>query len=59
MMKKMLKKCQQKPQNVEELKELLTELWCDIPQSKIDNLILSVPKRIAELIKAKGGATSY
>lgn len=37
----------------------IKEAWNAVPQTLIDNLILSVPRRVAALRKAKGWYTSY
>jgi transposase len=43
----------------EKLKGWIREAWWSIPQAKIDNLLLSIPRRIAALRKAKGWYTKY
>ncbi|KAK9512317.1 hypothetical protein O3M35_000769 [Rhynocoris fuscipes] len=45
----------QKPeiQNLDELKERITQAWENIPESTLINLVRSVPKRLLELENAK------
>ena len=50
-----------KPKNKDELKEILRETWSSIHEegTYIKKLVESMPRRIAEVIKAKGGPTKY
>ena len=45
--------------NKEELKVELIRVWNNISQDFIVKLINSVPKRVAEVVKFKGGHTKY
>ncbi|KAL1743102.1 hypothetical protein HDZ31DRAFT_5177, partial [Schizophyllum fasciatum] len=47
------------PKNKEEMWEALQEEWYGLPQSYIDKLYESMPRRIDALVKAKGRATKY
>lgn len=50
----------EKPSTVEELKEKIEKIWYDeISIEFIENLYQSMPRRIAAVIKAKGGASKY
>ena len=48
-----------KPKNLKELEERLKEEWSKIPAVEVQNLIASMPKRVAAVITAKGGPTKY
>jgi hypothetical protein len=39
--------------------EKIQEVWNEIPQSTLDKLIDSMPRRYAAVIKSKGGPTKY
>jgi hypothetical protein len=39
--------------------EKIQEVWNEIPQSTLDKLIDSMPRRCAAVIKSKGGPTKY
>lgn len=56
-MKQELKKCP--PKNVNDLKNKLVIIWNQIPITFCEKLVKSVPKRIEEVMRAKGGHTSY
>jgi hypothetical protein len=45
--------------NKNELMEKIQDVWNEIPQSTLDKLIDSMPRRYAALIKSKGGPTKY
>jgi hypothetical protein len=47
------------PKNIDQLKSFLIEIWYTIPQEFLQKLIASMPKRCEEVIKARGGHTSY
>lgn len=47
------------PKNREELWLALKEEWESIDQEVIAKLYSSMPKRVRDLLKAKGGATDY
>jgi transposase len=44
---------------VEELEVQVQEEWSAIPQETIENLIDSMPRRVAEVISSRGGHTHY
>lgn len=48
-----------KPQNEDELFEVLKEGWRDLPVALLERLSDSMPRRIEAVIKAKGFATKY
>lgn len=45
--------------SLQELTTLLQQEWASIPQQYLDNLVLSMPRRIGEVIRAKGKNTRY
>jgi DDE superfamily endonuclease len=47
------------PKNINQLKSFLIEIWNTIPQEFLQKLVASMPKRCEEVIKARGGHTSY
>lgn len=47
------------PENLNELSLRLTEIWNQIDQDIIRNLISSMPRRCAAVIQARGGNTRY
>lgn len=49
----------QKPSTVQELRKLLTETWNKIDKKRCLKLIDSMPKRMRECIRAKGGPIDY
>lgn len=50
---------EEEPKSMAELWERVQEQWDKIPVSVCTNLIESMPKRIAAVLKAKGGYTKY
>ena len=48
-----------RPKNLVELEARLKEEWARIPSIQIQELIGSMPRRVAAVIEAKGGHTSY
>lgn len=48
-----------KPGNKDELVTAVTEEWVNIPEDTINNLIDTMPRRIAALHASKGGSTKY
>lgn len=44
-----------KPQNIEELKTVLQQIWESLPQEQIKKSILSVKKRLLACVRVKGG----
>jgi transposase len=48
------------PERVKQvLEERLSEVWANISQEKLENLIQQMPQRVAELYKAKGWYTRF
>ena len=47
------------PRDVQALELALREEWENTPQEALDNLILSMPRRLEECRRARGGHTSY
>jgi len=47
------------PRNKEELWVALEDEWANFPQSALDKLYESMPRRVEELLNAKGGHTKY
>lgn len=48
-----------RPQTVPELREAAIEEWDRLPQEMLDNLILSMPRRIFACVRARGGVILY
>jgi hypothetical protein len=46
-------------QNIEALQTAVEECWAEIPEKTLRGLIQSMPELIQEVIKSKGGATSF
>lgn len=46
-------------QNREDVRGALIEIWDNLPQEMIDNLIRSMGRRMAAVIRARGGNTCY
>lgn len=47
------------PQTVPEIREAVIQEWDRLPQEMLDNLILSMPRRIAACVRARGGVILY
>ena len=47
------------PKNREDLWEILQEEWANIDVNKYQNLVNSIPHRVAAVIKSKGHPTKY
>ncbi|GFU14173.1 DDE_3 domain-containing protein [Trichonephila clavipes] len=47
------------PTGLPELWRALLDEWCNIPEDKIDNLILSMPRRYKACIASSGSHTPY
>jgi len=41
------------------MRKVVVKLWNDFEDNRWNELIESMPKRIEEVIKARGGSTSY
>ncbi|GFW86398.1 transposable element Tc3 transposase [Trichonephila clavipes] len=50
---------QSPPTYLPELRRLLLDEWCNIPQDQIDNLMLSMPRRCKACIASSGRHTPY
>ncbi len=48
-----------RPKNADELKATVKETWASIPPQQCHKLIISMPRRIEAVIKAKGDHTKY
>ena len=48
-----------KRNSMKTFKDAIFETWKNVPQKIIDKLVESIPKRLAEVIKQKGGPTKY
>ena len=57
--KRKLNKYENPPKGINELWERITEVWNGIALSTCQNLIASMPRRINDVIKAKGKWTKY
>ena len=58
-LKQSLRKTEPLPRNTTELKDVVNYLWLTYPQSSIRKLIDSMPRRIMQCIRKRGGPTSY
>jgi hypothetical protein len=47
------------PRSLKQLEEVLQEEWYKIRLESVQNLYVSIPRRIAAVSKAKGGPTPY
>ena len=47
------------PSRVQELEQVLMEEWLKIPLEEVKKLYDSIPRRIAAVLKGKGGPTPY
>ncbi|RZB89833.1 DDE 3 and/or HTH Tnp Tc3 2 domain containing protein, partial [Asbolus verrucosus] len=47
------------PGSIDILQRRIIEAWDSIPQATIDSLILSMPNRLAECVRNRGGPTHY
>lgn len=59
MMDKRLRRLPHPPNTLEELRQQLQVAWEELPQEAIDNLISSMPRRVAECLRARGDVTHY
>ena len=50
---------QHQPQNLKELAEALREEWQGLDQEFLRSLILSMPRRVQAVLRARGGPTKY
>ncbi|KAK7097817.1 hypothetical protein V1264_004740 [Littorina saxatilis] len=48
-----------RPRTAAELRAAVTQLWAQVPQQQINDLVLSMYRRCAAVINAQGGATRY
>ena len=58
-LKEALKKRADKPSSLDQLFEHVKEEWEKLPKTLLSNLIDSMPRRIASVIKNKGGHSGY
>jgi hypothetical protein len=47
------------PKSLKQLEDVLKEEWHKIPLETVQNLYESIPRRIAAVLKTKGGQTPY
>ena len=47
------------PDTLQDLTEVAIEEWDLLPQVQLDGLIQSMPRRVEELIRVRGGHTHY
>ena len=57
--KRLLETYEEPPRSVKELWERVEKEWNDIPVEECRKLIESMPRRLAAIIRAKGGYTKY
>ena len=58
-LKRKLGEYESEPAGLDELWVRLQKEWDEIPVEVVRNLIESMPRRVAAIIKAKGGYTKY
>ena len=46
-------------QNLDELRQALSDKWAQIPVQRLQRLVASMPRRLAAIIAARGGNTRY
>ena len=49
----------QQPNNVQDLILALQTEWKNLPQERLDNLILSISKHVRDLVRSRGGQALY
>jgi hypothetical protein len=54
-----LKNLARRPQTIQQLRHEIQVTWDALPQGEIDNLIRSMPRRVAECVNLQGGPTHY
>jgi hypothetical protein len=54
-----LKNLARRPQTIQQLRHEIQVIWDALPQEEIDNLIRSMPRRVAECVNLQGGPTHY
>ena len=47
------------PANLTQLWEAMPSTWAGIPVERFQHLVVSMPRQIEALLRAKGGATQY
>lgn len=58
-MKRIIQRKQNPPQNAAQLRLAVMEAWEQLPQNTLNRLVLSMPRRIATLLRARGAYTRY
>ena len=48
-----------KPRNLNELREMVSQAWENLTLDEIQAVAGNMGNRVKEIVKAKGGATSY
>ena len=51
--------CCQEPNNVQDLILAAQTEWDNLPQERLDNLILSMPQRVRDVMRSRGGHTRH
>lgn len=59
LLKRRVRTAQPPPQNIRELKRVISAEWEHIPQDIIKNLVESMPRRLHAVITARGSHTRY
>nr|KAF6360073.1 hypothetical protein mMyoMyo1_011031 [Myotis myotis] len=57
--KKAIRQLVPQPSNLTELDSAIHQAWCQIPRITFQHLVESMPRRIATVLKAKGGPMKY
>ena len=58
-LKEALKKRADRPSSLDQLFDHVKEEWAKLPKELLSNLVVSMPRRIAAVIKNKGGHSGY
>jgi transposase len=59
MLSRRVRSRQPPPDSIRTLVDALVQEWADIPQESLRRLILSMPQRCSDCIRARGGHTHY
>lgn len=58
-LKKIIRALPRKPTTVAKLQAAVFQAWEDLPQTKIDKHVATMPERVKAILKANGGHTKY
>ena len=58
-MKRKIRQSPIPPRNAQQLRQVMTDIWAQLPQELLRRLILSMPRRVASLLTVRGGYTRY